>query len=72
MISYKGYSIDPFEREPGRWRTTIKRLDGRKIKAVGSSTPFPSVTTSADCLSEQAAIDLARKGIDGGGMSLGS
>jgi len=70
VISYKDYSIEPFEREPGRWRATIKRLDGKKIKAVGSDTPFPSVTTSADCLSEQTAIELARKGIDGGGMSL--
>jgi hypothetical protein len=68
-MNYKGYSIEPFEREPGRWRATIQRLDGRKIKAVGANTPFPSVTTSADCLSAEAAIELACKGIDGGGMS---
>jgi hypothetical protein len=68
-MNYKGYSIEPFEREPGRWRATIRRLDGRMIKAVGADMPFPSITTSADCLSADAAVELARKAVDGGGMS---
>jgi hypothetical protein len=29
MQEYKGYRIEPYEREPGAWRTRIGRLDGK-------------------------------------------
>jgi len=52
-------SIVPFERERDQWRATIRRLDGRKIRVAVSY-----VTTSADTLPSEAAIDLAKQGID--------
>lgn len=68
-IQYKGYSIDAFEREPGRWRAKIQRLNRKLIKVVGSSDTFASITTSTDSLSADAALKFAQQGIDGGGMS---
>ena len=35
MLKYKGFLIEPFETEPGRWRAEITRPDHRKI------TTFP-------------------------------
>ena len=32
MLKYKGFLIEPFETEPGRWRAEITRPDHRKIK----------------------------------------
>jgi hypothetical protein len=58
-MNYKIYSIVPFERERDQWRATIRRLDGRKIRVAVSY-----VTTSADTLTSEAAIDLAKQGID--------
>jgi hypothetical protein len=58
-MNYKLYSIVPFERERDRWRATIRRLDGRKIRVA-----VLYVTTSADTLTSEAAIDLAKQGID--------
>jgi hypothetical protein len=70
-INYKAYTIEAFEREAGRWRATIKRLDGKKIRVTVASPPTEhhSVTTSADTLTPEAAVDLAKQGIDGGGMT---
>jgi hypothetical protein len=70
-INYKAYTIEAFEREAGRWRATIKRLDGKKISVTVTTPPTKhhSVTTTADTLTREAAVDLAKQGIDGGGMT---
>jgi hypothetical protein len=70
MIEYKGFLIEPFETEPGRWRAKISRSDGRKIRvAVPAGDEHATINTSPETLSSQSAIDLAKQAIDGGGMS---
>jgi hypothetical protein len=32
VTEYKGYRIEPYEPEPGRWRARISRLDGKELK----------------------------------------
>ena len=34
LIIYKSYIINAYERETGRWRATITRHDGKKIKVA--------------------------------------
>jgi hypothetical protein len=68
MITYKAYSIDPFEREIDRWRARIRRLDGRNIQVHVPRMEHASITTSADTLTAKTSIDLAKKAIDGAGM----
>jgi hypothetical protein len=68
-VNYKAYIIDAYERETDRWRAAISRQDGAKIRVVA---PFPAehlqVVTSADTLTSQEAVNLAKLRIDNGGM----
>jgi len=68
MIVYKSYIIDAYERETGRWRATIRRQDGNKIRVAVPATEHVQVTTAADTLTPQEAVSLAKIRIDGGGM----
>jgi hypothetical protein len=67
-ITYKPYIIDADEREQDRWRATIRRQDGKKIWVAVPPAEHDSITTSADALTAEGAIDLAKQVIDGGGM----
>ena len=68
LIIYKSYIINPYERETGRWRATITRQDGKKIKVAVPPAEHLQVVTSADTLTSQEAVSLAKLRIDGGGM----
>jgi hypothetical protein len=67
-ITYKAYIIVAFEREQNRWRATIRRQDGMRIWVAVPPSEHDSVTTSADALTAEGALDLAKQRIDGGGM----
>jgi hypothetical protein len=62
-MNYKAYKITTFEREPGKWRATISRLDGRMVTCQGKS--MPQFDTGADA-TEDYSIELAKVAIDGG------
>jgi hypothetical protein len=67
---YKGFSIRPYEREPGRWRAEIRKADGSKLRTlVGDTGHQDSISTSADLLTAQAVIDEVKLAIDAGGMT---
>jgi hypothetical protein len=68
MIIYKSYIIDAYERETGRWRATIRRQDGEKIRVAVPPAEHLQVVTSADTLTSQEAVSLAKLRIDRGGM----
>jgi hypothetical protein len=69
MLEYKGFLIEPFETEPGRWRAEITRPDGRKIKTFPDGQEHDFIRTGgAEAFSAQAAIKVAMRLIDGGGM----
>jgi hypothetical protein len=68
MIIYKSYIINAYERETGRWRATITRHDGKKIKVAVPPAEHLHIVTSADTLTSQEAVSLAKLRIDGGGM----
>ncbi len=67
-MNYKQYLIETFEREPTLWRARIKRLDGRNIQVHVPRMEHASITTSADTLSSEDAVALAKMAIDGRGM----
>ena len=68
-ITYKAYVIDAFQRDTDRWRATIRRLDGKKIRVAFPPSVLDEATTSADALTAEKAAELAKKAIDGGGLS---
>jgi len=67
MTEYKGYRIEPFEPEQGRWRARISRLDGKKLKTTIPPTEQAFLDTQ-DTVSYGHAVDLAKQAIDGGGI----
>jgi len=67
-ITYKAYVIDAFRRDVDRWRSTIRRLDGKKIRVAVPPSVLDEATTSADALTAEKAVELAKKAIDAGGL----
>ena len=67
-IIYKAYVIDAFRRDTDRWRATIRRLDGKKIRVAFPPSVLDQATTSADALTAEKAAELAKKAIDAGGL----
>ena len=67
-ITYKAYVIDAFRRDTDRWRATIRRSDGKKIRVAVPPSVLDETTTSADALTAEKAVEFAKKAIDGGGL----
>jgi hypothetical protein len=68
-ITYKAYVIDAFQRDTDNWRATIRRLDGKKIRVAAPPSVLDQATTSTDALTAEKAVELAKKAIDGGGLT---
>ena len=67
-ITYKAYVIDAFQRDTDKWRATVRRLNGKKIRVVFPPSVLDEVTTSADALTAERAVEVARAMVDGGGL----
>jgi hypothetical protein len=67
-ITYKAYIIDAFKRDTDRWRATIRRSNGKKIRVAFPPSMIDEATTSADALTAEKAVEFAKKAIDGGGL----
>jgi hypothetical protein len=68
-ITYKAYVIDAFQRDTDKWRATIRKLDGKKIRVAFPPSVVDEATTSSDTLGAEKAVALAKKVIDGGGLT---
>jgi hypothetical protein len=67
-VTYKAYVIDAFKRDTDRWRATIRRSNGKKIRVAVPPSVLDEATTSADALTAEKAVEFAKKAIDGGGL----
>ena len=67
-IPYKAYVIDAFKRDTDRWRATIRRSNGKKIRVAAPPAVLDEATTVADALTAEKAVELAKKAIDSGGL----
>lgn len=65
-VSYKDYLIDAFRRDTDRWRATIRRSNGKKIRIAFPPSVRDEATTSADAITAEKAIEFARRAIDAG------
>jgi hypothetical protein len=68
-IIYKAFVIDAYRRDADKWRATIRRLNGKKIRLASPPSVVDEVTTSADALTAEKAVELAKQAIDGGGLT---
>ena len=60
------FQIEVFEREPGKWRASIRRSDGSKVRVGNMRVDL--FITSVDTSTADQALQLARKTIDGGAV----
>ena len=60
----KCFRINVFEREPGKWRASIRRSDGSKVRVGNMHVDL--VNTSVDTSTADQALQLARRAIDAG------
>jgi hypothetical protein len=67
-ITYKSYIIDAFHRDTDRWRATIRKSNGKKIRIAFPPSVLDEVTTSTDALTAAKAVEFAKTMIDGGGL----
>jgi hypothetical protein len=66
--TYKGFVIEPYEDNPGCWRSNVRKANGNSIKdAVGKEHPFIPINEYSS--TAQGARQRAIEIIDAGGMS---
>jgi hypothetical protein len=64
-MEYKRFVVRAFEREPGKWRGSIRRADGKPVKVISGRKLEQSVTRF-DARTADAAIHMAMATIDAG------
>jgi hypothetical protein len=66
-MQHKQFDIVPFQREPGLWRASVTRMDGKLVTCAG--TQFAAFHTSADTSTADEAVNQARNAIDAGHLT---
>lgn len=67
-MQYQQFLIAAFERQPNRWRATIRRVDGRPVVIYGPKR-LDQFLTGIDCETAQAALLAAIAAVDAGTFS---
>jgi hypothetical protein len=63
-VAYRDFVIDAYRRDVDRWRATIRRSNGKKIRTAFPPAVRDEATTSADAITAEKAIEFARRAID--------
>ena len=65
LMEFKRFVVHAFEREPGKWRASIRRADGKPVKVIGHRN-LEQIVTCFDAPTAVAAILMAMAAIDAG------
>jgi hypothetical protein len=65
LMEYNGFALQAFEREPGKWRARIRRVNGEPVQVIGTNKLDQSITR-ADERTPAAALLTAMAAIDEG------
>lgn len=63
-VAYRDFVIDAYRRDVDRWRATIRRANGKKIRIASPPSVRDEATTTADAITAEKAIEFARRAID--------
>jgi len=63
-VAYRDFVIDAYRRDIDRWRATIRRANGKKIRIASPPSVRDEATTTADAITAEKAIEFARRAID--------
>ena len=67
-MEYKRFLITTFEQQPGRWRASVRRANGKPLMASGRAK-LEQFITGLDAASADAAMMMAMEAIDAGSFS---
>ena len=69
-MEYKHFLLRAFQREPGKWRASVKRIDGKPLMLVGSErAKLDKFVTGIDSLTPKDALLVAIAAIEAGAFS---
>jgi hypothetical protein len=71
-MEYKQFIVQAFEREPGKWRASVERANGKALMITTNRRQLAKFVTGLDAKSAQAAILMAMAAIDAGAFSKAS
>ena len=71
-MEYKQFNVQAFEREPGKWRASVERANGKALMITTNRRQLAKFVTGVDAKSAQAAILMAMAAIDAGAFSKAS
>jgi hypothetical protein len=71
-MEYKQFIVQAFEREPGKWRASVERANGKAIMITTNRRTLAKFVTGVDVKSAQVAILMAMAAIDAGAFSKAS
>lgn len=63
-MEYRGFIIQAFEPEPGKWRARVRRADGKAIMAAAHKKKLIQFVTGLDATTAQGALLMAIAAID--------
>jgi hypothetical protein len=66
-MEYKQYTVQAFEREPGKWRASVQRADGKLLWK--GRTKIRKFVTGIDATTPERAMQMAIAAIDQGAFS---
>src|SRR5271169_2772558 len=66
----KQFIVEAFEREPGKWRASVRRADGKPVRIIARTrTKLDKFVTGVDATTAEAALRMAIAAIDAGAFS---
>jgi hypothetical protein len=65
-MEYKQFIVQAFEREPGKWRASVERANGKAIMITTNRRQLAKFVTGVDAKSAPAAMLMAIAAIDAG------
>lgn len=68
-VEYRQFIVRAFEREPGKWRASVQRANGKAIMATTHRRKLAKFVTGVDVKSAQAAMLMAMAAIDADAFS---
>ena len=69
-MEYRHFLLRAFQREPGKWRASVKRIDGKPLMLVGSErAKLEKFVTGIDSATPKDALLVAIAAIEAGAFS---
>jgi len=71
VVEYKKFIVSAFEREPGKWRASIERANGKALIRISSANQktLSKFVTGVDAAAAEGALLMAMAAIDANAFS---